>query len=166
MVSHDSRLLDVATRILNLVDGHIASDLVVNTAVQVCELLKKSPVFAALSPSELLNAAERMKKEEHRANVRIIREGEEGDKFYIIGSGTVDVHVNIDPEGRQTRIVDQMGAGDFFGEKALITGEPRNASIVSTDEVVLYSLGKEEFQAALAASDSFHEQLRKVAFGR
>jgi putative ABC transport system ATP-binding protein len=166
MVSHDSRLLDVAHRIINMVDGRVASDLAVNQAVQICEFLKKSPVFAALSPAELLNVAERMKQEEFSANTRIIREGEEGDKFYIIGSGNVDVHVNVDPEGRQTRIVDQMGAGDFFGEKALITGEPRNASIVSRDEVVLYSLGKEEFQAALAASDSFHEQLRKVAFGR
>jgi CRP-like cAMP-binding protein len=59
-----------------------------------------------------------------------------------------------------------MGAGDFFGETALITGEPRNASIVATDDVVLYSLGKQDFQSALAASDSFHEQIRKVAFGR
>jgi hypothetical protein len=37
---------------------------------------------------------------------------------------------------------------------------------MSTEDVLLYSLGKEEFQAALAASDSFHEQLRKAAFQR
>ncbi len=166
MVSHDSRLLDVASRIVNMVDGHIASDVTVNQAVEICEFLKKSEVFTTLSPAELLNVAERMVREEHPADTRIIRQGDEGDKFFIIGSGKVDVHIDTDPEGRQTRVVDQMGVGDFFGEKALITGEPRNASIVSTEDVVLYSLGKESFQAALAASDSFHEQLRKVAFGR
>ena len=58
------------------------------------------------------------------------------------------------------------GAGDFFGEAALITGEPRNASVVARDDVVLYALGKEDFHAVLASSASLGEELRKALFSR
>jgi CRP-like cAMP-binding protein len=59
-----------------------------------------------------------------------------------------------------------LGVGDFFGEAALITGEPRNATVVARDDVVLYELKKEDFMAALNASASFNEQLRDVFFKR
>ena len=54
-----------------------------------------------------------------------------------------------------------MGPGDFFGEVALISGEPRNATIVAEGEVDTYVLGKTDFQTALATSQSFRDQLSK-----
>jgi CRP-like cAMP-binding protein len=59
-----------------------------------------------------------------------------------------------------------LGPGDFFGEAALISGAPRNATVVSSSEVLLYVLGKDEFAAALASSESFRQQLLKVFFQR
>ena len=166
MVTHDSRILDVADRIVNMVDGHIESDVSVNESLRLCEFLKKSSVFSNLSPNELMHIAEKMKREPHSAGERVIRQGDEGDKFYVITAGKLDVHINVDREGRETKWVDDMSNGDFFGEKALLTGEPRNASIITAEDSVLYSLGKEDFHAALKASDSFQDQLRKVAMGR
>ncbi len=166
MVTHDSRILDVADRIVNMVDGHIESDVSVNESLRLCEFLKKSSVFANLSPNELMHIAEKMKRETHPAGTRVIRQGDQGDKFYVIATGKVDVHINLDPEGRQTKWVDDMSDGQFFGEKALLTGDPRNASIITAEDSVLYSLGKDDFHAALSASDSFQDQLRKVAMVR
>jgi putative ABC transport system ATP-binding protein len=59
-----------------------------------------------------------------------------------------------------------LGAGDFFGEGALITGEPRNATVVANDNLDTYVLGKGDFRAAIDASASFRDQLYRVYFVR
>jgi putative ABC transport system ATP-binding protein len=167
MVTHDSRILDVADRIVNMVDGHIESDVVVNAAIRVCETLRKSEVFQHLSPTELLNIAQKMKTETFAAGDAVFRQGEPGDKFYIIGAGKLDVVIDAGGvAGKERKLVRSMAEGAFFGEKALLTGEARSASIVATTPCTLYALGKDDFHSALAASDSFNDQIRKVAFQR
>lgn len=67
----------------------------------------------------------------------IVRQGEAGDVFYMIVKGTVDVlETSVDPDtGKQrTRVLVQMFEGHYFGELALIYGEPRNASVRATEE--------------------------------
>jgi CRP-like cAMP-binding protein len=56
--------------------------------------------------------------------------------------------------------------GDFFGEKALITGQPRSATIRAKERVECYTLDKGSFQEAIAASDSFKQQIYKAYFQR
>ena len=164
MVTHDSRILDVADRIVNFVDGRIESDVIVNDTIKICEILKKSDVFQHLSPTELLNIAQKMKREQFGKGEAVFKQGDEGDKFYLISEGEVDVLIqkpNEDP-----KVINHLSSGAFFGEKALLSGDPRSASIVATVQTTLYALGKQDFQSALAASGSFNEQLRKVAFQR
>ena len=62
--------------------------------------------------------------------------------------------------------INRLGEGDFFGELALVTGEPRKASVVATNSVELYALGRQDFQRVLEASETFQQQLLKVAFQR
>ena len=59
----------------------------------------------------------------------IIRQGDEGEKFYAISSGLVEVR--HEDAGGTTSVVATLGAGDFFGEAALLTGKVRNASVVA-----------------------------------
>ena len=59
-----------------------------------------------------------------------------------------------------------MHEGEFFGEAALIKGEPRSATVQAVEDMELYVLGKDDFQATLDASRSFREQLMKVFFQR
>lgn len=164
MVTHDNRILDVADRIVNMVDGRIESDVVVNDTIRICEILKKSSVFVKLTPTELLNIAQQMRQEAFPEGSTVFREGDRGDRLYIISSGTVDV-VSTTASGDR-RAVAALTGGDFFGERALLTGQPRNASIVATSDLRLYSLDHDAFERALAGSESFREQLRKVAFQR
>jgi putative ABC transport system ATP-binding protein len=56
--------------------------------------------------------------------------------------------------------------GEFFGERALLTGEPRNATVVAHEEVEAYTLDQDEFRAALEASAPFKEQIYKIYFQR
>lgn len=165
MVTHDSRILDVADRIVNFVDGRIESDVIVNDTIRICEILKKSEVFQHLSPTELLNIAQKMKREEFEKGQAVFRQGDIGDKFYLISEGEVDVLIRKADEA-DSKVINHLTSGAFFGEKALLSGDPRSASIVTTVASKLYALGKDDFQSALAASGSFNEQLRKVAFQR
>jgi putative ABC transport system ATP-binding protein len=159
MVTHDNRILDVADRIVNMVDGHIHSDVHVEESSVICEFLKRCSVFDELTPGTLTRVADQMAKESFSAGETVIRQGDAGDKFYVIREGTVDVRVGENS-------VATLEVGDFFGEAALITGEPRNATVTAKEKVELYALDKNEFQSAMDASDSFEEELRKSLFER
>jgi len=163
LVTHDNRILDVADRIVNLVDGRIVSDVHVREVAAVCEFLSRCPVFSGLMPATLSDIAGKMARERHEVGTAVIRQGAAGDKFYLIRSGRVSVRA----EGEAGRAeVATLGEGEFFGERALVTGEPRNATVVAAEPVELYALGKEDFRAALDASPTFKEELLKVFFNR
>jgi putative ABC transport system ATP-binding protein len=160
IVTHDNRILDVADRIVNMIDGRIASNVAVKQTLIICEFLKKCPLFAEHPPAMLTEFAELMTRETFQPGEAIFREGDEGDKFYVIASGRVEVV----REGEETGIF--LGAGNFFGEVALLTGEERNATIVAREPVEVYSLGKADFQRALTRSKSLEEQLREAFYQR
>lgn len=163
MVTHDNRILDVADRIVNMVDGRISSDVAVPEAEERCGFLKDIALFKTLTPGTLLHVADKMQVEEAGANEEVIRQGDPGELFYLIRSGKVDVVVE-DAKGKRT--VAELAEGDYFGEAALIHDEPRNATILSRDPSVFYTLGKEDFRAVLDGSHTFEEELRRALFGR
>ena len=159
MVTHDHRIIEKADRLVHMVDGRIASDVVLHDQLRLCEFLKTVDPFTNLTPIELTNVAEKMTKRQFVAGDVVIRQGEAGEEFFLISDGTVEVM-------REGHDVARLGAGDFFGEAALITGEPRNATVVANDNVETYVLGKVDFRAAIEASRSFRDQLYRVYFLR
>jgi len=159
LVTHDHRIIEKADRLVHMVDGRIASDIVLHDALRIVEFLKTVDIFSHLTAIELTNVAEKMTKRQFVTGDVVIRQGESGEEFYLISDGTVDVM-------REGHEVAQLGSGDFFGEAALITGEPRNATVVANDNVETYVLAKAEFQAAIEASRSFRDQLYRVYFLR
>jgi putative ABC transport system ATP-binding protein len=162
-VTHDNRILDAADRIVNMVDGNIISDVVVGAVVVVTEFLRNCPLFRELTPGTLASVADKVAIEQFAAGSVIVRQGDSGDKFYIIRKGTASVSVH-DAQG--SRNVATLKERDFFGEAALLTGAPRNATVTAIDPIELYVLGKDDFQAVIQASATFSEQLRKVLFQR
>ena len=161
IVTHDNRILDVADRIVNLVDGRIRSDVLVQEASIVSQMLMKCEVFKHLTPRGLAEMADNLASETFPAQQRIIRQGETGDKFYLIRAGSVAVK-----RGPQEEQVATLEAGDFFGEMALLTGEPRNASVDTLEETTLYSLSQEQFRKAMAEQASFETEIRTSLFDR
>jgi len=159
MVTHDHRIIELADRLVHMVDGRIVSDIVLNDALRICEFLKGVEAFKNLTPHELTNVAERMTRRQYMPGETIIREGEVGEELFLISEGEVEV----DREGRE---VARLGPGDFFGELALMSGNPRNANVIATRPVDTYVLGKDDFDAAIQASASFRDQLRRVYFAR
>ena len=163
IVTHDARILNVADRIVNMVDGHVVSDIRIKENMVVCAILRKCSLFKDVSPSDLTDIAQKMIREDFEPGVSIIKQGEIGDKFYVIAEGAV--HVVVESAGG-TRAVATLKEGSFFGEVALLRNEPRNATITTDGPVVTYALSKENFLAAVQAHKSFEEQLSAQLFHR
>jgi len=86
----------------------------------------------------------------------IVREGEAGDSLFLIVDGTVEVS-STDPKGNPVKLA-TLQQGDFFGEVAVLTGQPRTATVVATSEVAVIEITR-DFLAALTQR---HPQVREV----
>jgi putative ABC transport system ATP-binding protein len=163
MVTHDNRVLDAADRIVNMVDGSIVSDVFVREAALLCQFLAGVTGFESLSPAALTGIAERMKPRRMRPGDELVRQGEIGLEMFVIRNGRVEVVIS---EAKERRKLAELGSGDFFGERALITGEPRMATVRAIEEGIVYTLDKESFEMAINSSPTFKEQVLAVYFQR
>lgn len=89
---------------------------------------------------------------------RIITEGEEGDKFYLIVRGKARVDKTID--GSVTTLA-RLSDGDFFGEIALLKNVPRTASITAETPLIVLSLQRKMFQVLVKRAPELRKQLEK-----
>lgn len=163
MVTHDNRVIGHADRIMNMVDGRIVSDVRVNEAVDLSMALRGIDLFARLSTAELTQVAEKMQLRLFRDGEVFMRRGEEGDLFYLLREGRADVIVE---ENGVERVAATLEPGQYFGERALITGEARNATVTARGAGRLAVLSKQEFQQALNQAPDLPEQLTRIYFGR
>ena len=163
MVTHDHRIVEQADRIVNMVDGTIVSDVVLKDALLICSFLHSVELFTGLTPTELTNVAERMVRRRYAPRQEIIRQGEVGSEFFLLAQGSVAVRRR--DNGKDAPVA-ELKTGDFFGERALITGEPRNATVTALDEVEAFVLDKDSFRIAREMSASFHEQIFRAYFQR
>ena len=161
IVTHDNRILDVADRILTLVDGSIRSDALVKEAAIITQMLAKCKVFERVTPRTLTRVADEFNIENYAPGDQIIRQGDPGDRFYLIRQGKVSVR-----KGNPEVPIAELAEGDFFGEMALLSGQPRNASVWAKESCLLYSLHKDRFHAALAETVSMEAEVREAYFDR
>jgi putative ABC transport system ATP-binding protein len=164
MVTHDNRILELADRIVNMVDGRIISNVVLRNALIICEFLKSVDLFKQLTPSEIANVADRMETRKYKSGEVVIREGDPGEEFFLIGRGAATV--TMQSPGAPEHQVATLGPGDVFGEMALLTDEPRNATVRAVEDMEAYCLGKKDFREALERSVGFKEQIRQIYFDR
>lgn len=113
----------------------------------VLDVLKKVQFLANLDERMLSKVADALTSVNFQAGDQIINKGDVGEVFYILKEGTVKVH---DIGFGDSQYVDQvLGPGDFFGERALLTGEPRVANITSETHSVTLCLSRETFEKTL-----------------
>ncbi len=122
-------------------------DLDMKTSKGKKEEFVRSAVFAELPREkwdELTRAAEHRVVAPHTI---IFRQGDPGDTFYIIRSGKVRVF-RRGSDGFETDL-SVLGAGESFGQMALLTGEARSANVEAMEETHLMVLSKEQFERIL-----------------
>lgn len=108
-----------------------------------------SALFPDLTPSDLNLISERGVLTTYPKNAVLITEGERTDSFYIIHSGKVKVYVSS--KGRKEVIVNVQGAGEYFGELAIIDQAPRSASVKTLEESQISVVSKAQFLNCLEA---------------
>jgi MFS family permease len=120
---------------------------VIDASVDVPErelqLLSYIALFSALPATTLERVAMRLRPLTVEAGTTLAREGEEGDLFYVIGSGLVDV-------SQHAHHVATLGPGDYFGEIALLRDVPRVATCTARTDAELYTLEREQFVSAVS----------------
>ena len=103
----------------------------------ITALLLQSQLFARIPPSNIERIGELIEPVHMRAGETIIRQGERGDHYYIIERGRCEV-LRESGDGDPAVRLAELGAGDSFGEEALLTDSQRNASVrMITDGTVL-----------------------------
>jgi len=94
----------------------------------------------------------------------IVRQGDPGDSLYLIEVGQADVVVGS--HGGERVAVAQLGPGDYFGEIALLTGEPRIADVVAAGPMTLLRLTKEAYARYLGHAAEVERHMTQTALSR
>lgn len=118
--------------------------------------LRQVTWLRGLSYDELAMVAALMRDERHGQDKPIIRQGEEGRRFYVLKEGRARVVVKTN-DGE--RIVTRIGPGDNFGEAALVSGQPRGASVICDSPCTVLAMERDDFQLVLSRSPSFAQGL-------
>lgn len=112
------------------------------------ELLKKATIFSSLSRNYLEKLATMFSEERYSAGSYIFREGDAGESFMLIKSGTVEIIKRV-ADGRSDIQLAERGIGEIFGEMALIEKTPRFADARAKDDVSVLVLKKHQFEQLL-----------------
>jgi len=120
------------------------------------ELLGSVPFFKRLDDADRNRVVERLVPRTALAGEAVIRQGETGTSLFLIARGVVAVMLRSDGEDKR---VASLHAGDFFGEMALLTAEPRVATVKAISDCQLYELSKSDVDALRAHSAGVDEAL-------
>lgn len=128
----------------------------------------KSPTFRNLPPANIETLLTRLEPIIVKAGDVIIRQGDPGDYFYMIDKGVAMVTRNPDDDEDSIEMA-ELNAGDTFGEAALISDNPRNATVSMMSDGILLRLSKEDFIELLKQPTlrwhSFAEAQREIERG-
>jgi len=124
---------------------------------RIADRLKEIPLFEKLSEEDRARIASLMHWEQHPPNTVLCRQGEIGRTFYLIDRGLVIVR-HADARGVQ-RVLNQLAEGDFFGETSLLTGEARDATVATLQDVEVFVLNKDDFDQLLEEYPNIRREL-------
>jgi CRP-like cAMP-binding protein len=122
------------------------------------EFIDQVPMFAPLSVAAKERVAANLVPMSVPAGEVVIRAGDAGDRFYIVGEGELDIDAN-GVHGTARR-------ADYFGEIALLRDVPRTATVTAAVDSELYALQREDFLAAVTGHSAAHAAGQEVAEAR
>jgi len=121
-------------------------------------LLERVPLFSYLDAAELDAVVGLLEEVRYRKGTTIFREGDEGDSFFVILRGEVEVRTGAQAE----RIINRLGAGDFLGEIALLMGGRRSATITVSRSAKLLLLDRASFDRHFLRNPKVLEHFARV----
>lgn len=146
MVTHDSDLARRVNRTILIADGEIVNEYLVRA-------------LSTLTQDQLVEIARTVQPQVFQPNSVIVRQGERGDKFYILLNGKADIYINT-PGGSEMK-VNRLQPGQYFGEMALLGGGIRLATVKASSDgpASVAALDEEAFNSLIHESRSLREEL-------
>jgi MFS family permease len=123
------------------------------------ELLRAIPIFSPLSAPVLEGLAARLEPVRVAAGEEIVRQGEHGDRFYVVAAGEVEVAIDGRPQAT-------LEPGEYFGEIALLRDVPRTATVTARTDAELFALERDDFLAAVTGHSGSAEAAEAVVGAR
>lgn len=123
------------------------------------ELIKGVPLFAECSRKDLNEIAGIADEIDLREDKELTKEGRPGREFFVLIDGTADVR-------KGSRRVNQLNAGDFFGEIALVTSRPRTATVVATSPVRALVITDRSFRRLLERQPEIQSKVMSALAAR
>jgi small-conductance mechanosensitive channel/CRP-like cAMP-binding protein len=130
----------------------------------VAQDLRKAPVLQALDDDEIFQLARRVHMRIYGVGDLLVRQGERGDTLFILRSGSVRVDVQSDQH--DTITVATLGPGECFGEMALMTGDPRGATVIAERDTEVLVVAKENIAPLFVDNPTLPERLGAILLER
>ena len=128
-------------------------------SVAELELLRRTSIFAPLPYAALRRLSAALGESRAVPGEAVIRQGDDGDVVYVIQEGRASV-------SRDGDVLRELGPADVFGELALILDVPRTATVTAIEPLVLRTLGREAFLAAVTGNQLSADELRRIVDAR
>ncbi|MFH1533955.1 MAG: cyclic nucleotide-binding domain-containing protein [Nitrospirota bacterium] len=129
-------------------------------------VLRKIPLFSNLDESLHREIIQHIVLMYYPANYVIFKENDGGDALYIIKKGTIQIYKEPKEEGDLPGNVAEITDGGFFGEMALVSDQPRNASSKTLTESEVFILSKDDFKKLLDSNPTLAEQISAAVVDR
>jgi CRP/FNR family cyclic AMP-dependent transcriptional regulator len=121
-------------------------------------MLRKIPVFAEGDEEDLTHVASVTQEKRFAKGDVLIQEGAVGSDVFLITSGRCEVRRH---QGKKEKVLARLGPGEFFGEMAVLSPDPRTATVTALDDVRVLVLSAWEFQMTLLDNAPMAAQIAK-----
>jgi putative ABC transport system ATP-binding protein len=155
IVTHDQRVIDHADRVVNMMGGRIINNSLTRMAVRITRALAQSEILKGLSETTLAKIANVMTVETRQKGETIVREGEIGDRYYLIGSGVAEVY-------KGGAYQEEIYFGEGFGRITSYFGLPIEHTVRAKTEMEVYVLSQPDFERVLATDKTFESRVRSL----
>lgn len=135
-------------------------DIVTNPIEKAIELMNSVEVLEPFTEEEDMEIAKKAKWQRFGPPERIVIEGERDSSLYLVAKGRLEVLVR-QQDGKNLKVA-ELGKGSFFGERALLTGEERKATVRATTDVLLCEVSKEIIKPLLENRQNILNQMSKI----
>ncbi len=132
----------------------------------ILPVLRQIPLFSSLDEKFHREIIQRIVLMYYPSQYDIFQENEQGDALYIIKKGNVLIYHAPKEEGLPIRQVATLKENDFFGEMALISDVPRNASARALTDCEVFILSKDDFRSLLDTNKELAEQISSIVINR
>lgn len=127
--------------------------------------LRATDIFKPLPDAELEELSEDSSILRFTTGEVLVKQGDSGDSLFLIQSGCVEVSVSAG-EGHRSMKVAELGAGSFFGEMSLLTGDPRTATVTANQETIVMVVKKKGMEKVFRMNPALAEPLSELLEAR